>query len=230
MASWEVHAAEAFEQFPGDGGRDGDLAGHLLVTISGSGRVEDHFRVALTGGDTLSHTLSAADLTGSPSLSHYLLTYEAVPASLNFKANSFTTKWENVEDLVAAERIQASTDEIEDADDTFRAAWAAAKDSRSPPAAAVRWSIQAHDISGLKVVLQGMPGTARALRSDARLTADSGRTIELASWVAATPMAGGSLWTGPMPVLFSEDPGKPVKYKKKLYRRPKKPTILLTKL
>lgn len=204
MSSWEVRGEEAFEGFPGNSGRDGELAGHLLLMLSDSGRVEDHFRVALTGKRELVHTFMLSELGNFPGLDRFELTYQKAPSDLLFKANSFTTKWENVEDLVATEKLGASTDEVEDADDAFRAAWASAKASERPPAAALRWSLQAHEAYGFAVVLQGLPVTARALRKDARLTLDAGRTVELASWVAVSPMLEGSL-VGPKPLLFAPE-------------------------
>ncbi len=171
-----------------------------------AGRSEDHFRVVLTGGRKLSHTFGASALVDCPALAPFMLTYQKTPASLVFKTNSFASKWENLDELVAAERIQACTDDLDDADDAFRTAWGAAKGTDQPAAAALRWALQAHETYGFKVVLQGLPATARTLRSDARLTADSGQTIKLASWVAATPMESSGSWNGPIPLLFSSDP------------------------
>ncbi len=206
MAPTEIRPAHEFDQFPGTHGDEGELCGHLLVEVNAAGRAEDHFRVVLTGGHKLSHTFGASALVDCPALAQFTLTYEKAPASLSFKTNSFATKWENLDELVAAERVQACTDDLDDADDAFRTAWGAAKATDQPAAAALRWALQAHETYGFKVVLQGLPATARSLRSDARLTADSGRTIELASWVAATPMENGGGWKGPAPLLFSTDP------------------------
>ena len=73
-----------------------------------------------------------------------------------------------------------STDELEDAEEEFKAAWRAASRGDKKPAAALRWSLQVDIDHGFDVVLQAMPASARSMRGDARLMADSCRTIELA--------------------------------------------------
>ena len=202
-----MRAEQFFDGFPGNKGGEGELAGHLLVMVDDDGQASDHFRVALTGGRTISHTFDARAVTAAPGLAHYSLTVERTVQSIQFKTNCYTSKWENLDELVASEKVQASTPEEEDADDLFRAAWADAKESEYPPAAALRWAMQANERHGFDLVLQAMPATARSLRCDARLTHDTTRTIELARWAAATPMLHRGRLAGPQPLLFAADAG-----------------------
>jgi hypothetical protein len=104
---------------------------------------------------------------------------------------------------VAAGRVQATTPDLEDADEMFRQDWAAAKAADSVLGASLRWAMQAHPVYGFKLALQAMPATADALRKDARLNSDAASCIELASWTAATAMAIEGQWNGPLPTLFS---------------------------
>ncbi len=180
MAQYEVRDERFFAGFTGDHGNEGDMAGHLLLMVDSQGQAEDHFKVVLTGGCTIGHTFPASAVTAAPSLAHYNLTVKRVVGSIHFKNNSFTSEWENLDELVASELIQASSADKEDADDSFRAAWAEAKESEHPAAAALRWSMQANEVHGFDLVLQGMPATARALRCNARLISDTAQPL---SWL-----------------------------------------------
>ena len=140
MASLEVQGDAAFERFPGNHGAEGGLSGHLLLMVSGAGRAEDHFRVVATGRAPVVHTFSLEELGDFGSLAGFELTIQQAPGELSFKTNTVVTKWENLADLVAASRIQASTEDLDAAEDQFRAAWAAAAASDAPPAAALHCS------------------------------------------------------------------------------------------
>jgi len=205
MVPWTVLPDGQFDTFPGASGHQGPLSGHLLVQVSASGRSDEHFRMAVTGGSSVSHTFPAHEVTTVGSLGHYMITVETDPDDLVFKPNTFVTKWENLEDLVAAERASASTDEEEDADDAFRAAWAAAKDEGESVAVAIRWSIQGHETGNLELVLQSLPATARSIRSDARLMSSGAATLELARWKLATAKTEEGQLRGPKPTLFAAD-------------------------
>jgi len=205
MAAWTVLEESQFDGYPGDQGRQGSLSGHILVRISDAGRSEEHFRVALTGSSPVSHTFPITDISLVGSLSHYSITVEADPDDLVFKPNTFVSKWENLDDMVAAERARDTTDEDEDADDAFRASWAAAKDEGETVAAALRWSIQGHRTGNLELVLQALPATARAVRGDARLMSDAAAAIELARWKLDTQRTESGPLQGPRPILFAGD-------------------------
>jgi len=205
MADWTILEESRFDAYPAEQGRQGPLSGHLLVRISDAGRSEEHFRVALTGNSSVSHTFPLAEVTMVQSLSHYSITMEADVDELVFKPNSWVTKWENLDDLVASERASASTDEEESADDAFRYAWTAAKDEGEAVAVALRWSVQGHESGQLELALQALPATARSIRCDARLTADSADTMELARWKLDTQKLVGGPLKGPRPILFAAD-------------------------
>jgi hypothetical protein len=181
------------------------LWGHLLVQISPDGRLEDHFRVKLSGSQRITGRFDGRKLLRAATLAHYNFTLERRPGDLEFKNNSCCTKWEDLESLVAAGRASASTADSEDADREFREAWATAKAADESLGAAIRWAVQAHPVYGFKLVLQGMPATARSLRRDTRLSEDKASCIELGSWTVATSMGKDGQWNGPVPVLFSTD-------------------------
>jgi len=206
MADYTVKSADDFETYPGAAGQHGPLSGSLLMRINDSGRSEGLYRVVATGDGDLKHTFSAAAISTAERVAHYDLFIETAPDELRFKPNSTVTKWEDLDDLVAGERIRAGLDDDQDADDDFRAAWAAARADGDHAAAAIRWSVQGHQVRGLELVLQALPCTAREARSDARLANAGSRTIELARWTLATPMQTEGRSRGPIPILFADDP------------------------
>jgi hypothetical protein len=175
----------------------------LLVQVSADGRVEDHYRLRVNGSTLLRASATAPELIAAEELASYVFHVEKRPVDLEFRQNMCCTKWEDLEQLVAAGRVHVATHDLEDADELFREDWATAKAADSTLGAALRWAVQAHPAYGFKLALQAMPATADALRKDARLSSDAASCIELASWTAATAMAVEGQWNGPVPTLFA---------------------------
>ena len=184
---------------------DDSLQGRMLIRVSSAGRLEDHFRLAVGGTNQIAANFNGPDISDHPALAAFKFRLEIDPANITFKANSFSTKWEDLEHLVAADRILVSTTDEADAGALFRREWEAAKRSTTPPAASLRWSIQANTTYGFKLALLALPATARMLRKDARLCKDTTRSVELSSWIAASTLASVGSWTGPIPNLFTPD-------------------------
>ena len=185
---------------------DGALQGRLLIQVAASGRLEDHFRVVFGGGQHPSVTFSGQKISNHPIFGPYNFRLDVDPENVDIKKNSFVSKWEDLDAMVAADRLSVSTDQLQDATQQFREAWDSAKKSTRPPAAALRWSAQANAAYGFKLALQALPATARSLRKDARLAKDTTKAIELAGWTAVSPMAKEGSGNGPVPITFSPDP------------------------
>ena len=185
---------------------DGSLQGRLLIQVAASGRLEDHFRIVFGGGQHPSVSFSGRKISTHPIFGPYNFHLEADPENVDIKTNAFVSKWEDLESMVASDRLAVSTEELQDANQHFREAWEAAKKTSRPPAAALRWSAQANSAYGFKLALQALPASSRALRKDARLAKDTTRTVELAAWTAVSPMAKEGSGNGPIPISFSPDP------------------------
>jgi hypothetical protein len=179
--------------------------GHLLARISNSGRLEDHFLVKICGSQLLTASFAATAITEAADLQGYSFTLERRPMELHFKNNSFVSKWEDLVDLVAANKVMARLPDNASADQNFREAWEKAKSTCPELGVALRWSVQAHPQYGFKLVLQSLPCSARALRRDARLAGDLAAGIELHTWTVPTTMGRPGQWIGPEPVLFAPD-------------------------
>jgi len=99
-------AAEEYELF--ESGRHATVPeavrADLLVRLDSMGRMEDHFRLAVRGQQPLK-AVARADKVLGPGFSDYSLHVETMPASLRFKANTFTAKWEELVNMVASGRI-----------------------------------------------------------------------------------------------------------------------------
>jgi len=206
--NYELAPTASFASYTGANrpGADHDsLGGHLLVRISDNGRLEDHFKVVLSGTENLRATFKADALTQNASLANYQFSIELSPEDIDLRNNSFTSKWQDLELMVAGNKLIVTDSDQTDATAEFRADWDAAKSSGSPVMAALRWTVQAQAMYGFKLSLQGLPATARSLRKDARLCADTTRGVELATWVATSPMNTAGHWFGPKPVLFARD-------------------------
>ena len=198
---------------------DGSLQGRLLLSVDASGCLEDHFRIVFGGGQNPSVNFSGAKISDHPALTSFRFKLEVNPENIDLKKNAFTSKWEDLETMVASDKLLVSSSEETDAGPRFREMWDAAKKSANPPAAAIRWSAQANELSKdqvlvltswaawirVKLCLQALPGTARALRKDARLAKDTTRAVELAAWTATSPMAREGGEVGPLPIIFSPD-------------------------
>ena len=144
--------------------------------------------MALTGGRHLTTTFNLNILLDHPQLAHFKAIVEKAPADIKFKTNTFVSKWETLDDLVAAEAVLTSTNEVEDTEELFWAAWRCTTAEKGPPESSLRWSLQGHLEYGFKVIQQALPASASLLRGDSRLTADTCRTVKLACWPVACTM------------------------------------------
>ena len=118
---------------------DGSLQGRLLIQVAASGRLEDHFRIVFGGGQHPSVSFSGRKISTHPIFGPYNFHLEADPENVDIKTNAFVSKWEDLESMVASDRLAVSTEELQDANQHFREAWEAAKKTSRPrrPAALV---------------------------------------------------------------------------------------------
>ena len=178
----------------------------LLVKIDNGGRIDDQFRVALSGKEPLKATFMAGRILDHPHFAGFTFRCEREPRSIRLRGNCFTTRWEDLEVLVAGGGLHMLDTDGKDAAIVFREAWAEVKVAKHPVAAATRWAVMASPAYGFRLVLQGLPKTANALRKDGRLSADNTRAVELAGWTAPAAMLTGYEFRGPRPILFAGNP------------------------
>jgi hypothetical protein len=207
----EILPDEQFSVFVGDsptGAEGEELHAHVLVKLSNSGRLKDYHKLVCGGSYNLECRFGAADLIEAENMRHFRLRVERAPEELEFKLNSWSTKWADLDGLVASGKVLVSVEGMADDEATaeFRRQWEAARAAGS--GAALRWVAHANPSYGFNLVLQALPQSARALRRDARLAASHSRGIQLGSWLAASNMGRHGQWEGPRPVFFAHDPAE----------------------
>jgi hypothetical protein len=69
----------------------------------------------------------------------------------------------------------------------------------------IRWAVRAAGAVNMKLVLKGLPTTARAIRKNSRLCVDTTPGLLIKSWPLGGPMASTGI-SSPIPVLFSLQP------------------------
>ena len=82
---------------------DGSLQGRLLIQVAASGRLEDHFRIVFGGGQHPSVTFSGSKISNHPIFAPYYFRLEVDPENIDIKTNSFASKWEDLEAMVASD-------------------------------------------------------------------------------------------------------------------------------
>ena len=133
--------------------------------------------------------------------------YELDAKELEFKANSFTTRWTDIIEMLETGHLtafNAGNDDIISTD--VRRALEEEKVTNNKFGAALRWSIQAKDQNNVKIVLQALPRPASHLRKDARLCAEDTPTIVLETIAMKTTFTEDGPCRGPKPLLFARDP------------------------
>ena len=207
-ADLEFRPDDEFERFEeiGQNKVSEPLRGDLLIRVDGEGRIEDQFRLVFRGKGAIKAEFKAAKILQHAAFRHFNFRFERAAAAIRMRPNTLTTRWEDLEALVAGGGIHVVDSEGKDAAVAFREAWESTRATVHPAAAAVRWATQASPAYGFRLTLQALPRTANFLRKDSRLSCDNGKAVELASWTAPTAMADGEAWKGPRPILFAINP------------------------
>ena len=126
---------------------------------------------------------------------------------MEIRPNSMASKWEDLETLIGKEKILVFTpDGDEVLNPFFREKLEAERASNGWLGASVRWAVQGTARGSLRLVLQGLPMGARALRSDPLLAADESSTVHLDSFEAEADLRSSGPGRGPIPILFARDP------------------------
>ena len=90
---------------------DGALQGRLLLAVDASGRLEDHFRIVFGGGQQPSTNFAGSKISDHPALNPFRFSLDVNPENIEIKKNSFSSKWEDLEAMVAADKILISSEE-----------------------------------------------------------------------------------------------------------------------
>jgi hypothetical protein len=193
--------AYASEEEPGN-----SIKVSLLVQVDDEGRAESHYRFALEG-DKQKFDFWSEDIFTTDKLTGFEMKIHIRPEEITIRQNSTTSKWENLEDLVAkGDIIVTNSDDQEDQGARFREAYEMALQEDHDLGAAVRWAIVGKKGGGLRLALEGLPTTAQALSRKPELSSDTTAAIILDAARLNYNAEPDSLGGGPIPILFARDP------------------------
>lgn len=182
---WQVEDGSLFRTF-GPLVEEDTVQAFLLLQVNNAGEADDGFRAAL-GGNELNCEVWCRDLVEVSRLRPYRLMLEVRPAEVEFKLNSLTTRWEDLDSFVATGRaavFKGAAKEDESAE--FRRDLATSQEEDADLGMAVRWILQADGDHAVRVTLQGLPGRAKQLNRHPRLAGDSCPAVVLHSRVVET--------------------------------------------
>jgi len=176
------------------------------LQVNAEGHAAEGFRFALDGASP-DADFWAKDVLDIPQLKRYRFKFEVRAEDIDLRANAFTSKWEDLDDLLAHGTViafEANSNEEENA--TVRKILEEAKTADKDVGASLRWCLQSNEKKGLKLVLQSLPRPANRLKKDPRLAADACATIHLQTFPLTTDMCTDFPCLGPQPILFARDP------------------------
>ncbi len=150
------------------------LSARLLVQTTVAGEAEDkNFRIQLHGG-ALDCDIWVRDVSPISSLGPYRLRLEARGGEIDLRTNTTASAYENVATLTASGALTTfEGSSTEDKTAEFNRLLGAAKEEDPEAGLSIRWAVRAAGASRIKLVLEGLPASAKTIRRDGRLTSDT---------------------------------------------------------
>lgn len=159
---WPVFASEDFDEAEVRNPRN--LGMELMVQLRDNGRAQDHFRIALGGGEILTAEIDLSSLFNNNQLNKYKLQLQVWPRDIVIRRNSTTSAWKDVYNLLA-ERNASVLDET--GTSVSQTEVIEVLDSIEDPmkkAAAIRWGVVVGDEKKMQLMLMALPTTEAAIQ------------------------------------------------------------------
>jgi len=207
MCTWEIRKYSDFRLYAGgDSSSNNHVRLNFLLQVGNDGLANESFRYTLDGHPLLAD-IWGKDIFKSGQFKDVKFRYELDAKEVDFKANSFTTRWMDVIEMLESGLLTAfNAGNEDDISADIRRALEAQKATDNKFGAALRWSIQAKDQENVKIVLQSLPRPASHLRKDARLCEEDTPTIVSETIAMKTTFTADGPCRGPKPLLFARDP------------------------
>ncbi len=207
MCTWDVRKFSDFRLYAGgDSSTNHHVRLNFLLQVGNDGLANESFRYTLDGHPLLAD-IWGKDIFKSGQFKDVKFRFELDAKELEFKPNSFTTRWMDIIEMLESGLLSAfNAGNDDDVSTDVRRALEQEKSADNKFGAALRWSIQAKDQHAVKIVLQALPRPASHLRKDARLCAEDTPTIVLETTAMKTTFTEDGPCTGPKPLLFARDP------------------------
>jgi hypothetical protein len=161
---WDVSPMEDFEtHLPCIQSSSTDFAMELLAQLRPSGRILDHFQVALDGTTAISQELDLGQLIPSSTFKGYKLAFQYWPRDIRIRRNMLTSAWMDIPALVCANEAQVL--------DSLGAGVSAGSFMRmlddlpedGPESGSLRWAVIVGEDGGMRLQLQSLPCDAVSL-------------------------------------------------------------------
>lgn len=202
---WEIHKYPDYRAFSGPGQTD-DVTVHLLLHVNPAGHCVEAFRCAVNG-PSLDIDFRGEDVFQLELLHPFHFRYSVDTDNIDIKANAFSSKWQDFEDLLARGFISAfRSGQKEDKTTDVRKIMEDVGKSDQNFGASLRWAVQAKEDDSIKLSLQCLPRAASRLKRDSKLCTDECPSIILESVTAVTNFTTEGPCQGPKPILFARDP------------------------
>jgi hypothetical protein len=148
--------------------RDPDeLGAELMVIARPTGRLQDHFRVAIGGSKPLQALFSTKDVFTTALMPEASLQLNVRPAEVKIRRNQTTSEWHDVTSKLKARDIlayrQLDTEDEDDTEDLLELIEQLA--DKEEVSASYRWAVGVTTGLKLELVLQRLPASAKHLNS-----------------------------------------------------------------
>ena len=249
-ASWDVRPLEDFGAYSPPTPDTKGFHGTILLAVDPAGEATGNFQLVLTGKDAVDIKIPALDVVPHPAAMDWEVQATLRPQdALRFLPNSQATHWMDLRDLVASQDVDIiNTSDGETANEAFLELLDKQKEG-----AIWRWFLAATSSGNetnmllninsqtlttnctlpgtntLELRLQSLPISLAKAKQTPALMEDSAASMTVASYPVVSKSFKDGL-VGPMPVLFSKDPGATLSWLKDKAKEAKMMHMLYSRL
>jgi hypothetical protein len=161
---WVVSPMEDFEAYtPPVQSSTSDYVMELLAQLRPSGRILDHFRVALDGAAALSRELDLGQLIPSSVFKGHKLAFQFWPRDIQIRRNMISSAWIDVPALVCANEAQVLDPRGAGISPGGFMRMLEDLPEDGPESCSLRWAVTAGEDGGMRLQLQSLPCDAVSL-------------------------------------------------------------------
>jgi hypothetical protein len=159
---WEIMEAREFET--AQPRIDGEAVMEMMAQIRPTGRVADHWRIALGGSKILEADIGLANICRSPLMTPYKLKFQAWPKDVKIRRNMTSSAWYDGQALIARREFQCfkfgSTEPCPEEEILQEQA---KEEDVSKKAFCFRFAVVTGYDDQMRIELQGLPGNEATL-------------------------------------------------------------------
>lgn len=208
---WEVRFLGDMDSFtvPSKAGvhnRGDKLSLAILMAAPPAEGLDGSFRLSLGGTQLLSIRCNAAEVIPHPGFMDFEIRADFQPGmTVVLPSNAIASDWLDLKELIQAQDVDVHDSDGEEANEQFLALLASTGEGAS-----WRWLVASTGKEGspLALRLQSLPIPLATLEANLAFKADSTPAMALGQFAILTDNFGSPECVGPVPVLFSSNPGE----------------------